>query len=357
MYCDLKESLRWQTPMPEAKALARNLESNADRRYRRFLDDGDRVTPAERARLSRAADALPPAALTQCQSSPQGIFAASRMCEREEAIAYFDGAFAAAAIEEGLEAEHMGGTIWSAKGDRSYRQHGLGSGNWRREYSAPVLDGYLPVDTRCPATQGTLPGIESRTEAVETEDEDRLFALLTTAHSLIERGSPLTRRFLEDFARVIVVRNSATDEGFQSAGARVTAGRMVMINPLGADGKPELITDGLVHESIHCAIDHCEFVEPILTVIATDVTIDSPWTGKRLDLNTFIHASFVWYGLVHFWTIANEKAGQTTAGAREMLATARKGFLAVHPSVLIAPHVALLNPEVVQAVGEMRLPG
>jgi hypothetical protein len=131
---------------------------------------------------------------------------------------------------------------------------------------------------------------------------------------------------------------------------------MVMINPSVAIGKPELLTDGLVHESIHCAIDHCEFVAPILTVVQTDAAIISPWTGRRLDLATFIHASFVWYGLVHFWTLATARHTEPTPGAREMLAIARKGFLAAHPSVLLAPFVALLNPEVVRAVGEMQLP-
>ncbi|QUL38783.1 hypothetical protein [Erythrobacter sp. JK5] len=357
MYCELRKTLQWENPMSEAGALARNLERNAARRYDRFLNDDERLLPEERVRLEAAAALLDESDRIACISSPQGIFASSRMCEPDTAIEYFEGAFAVAAIETGKKPKSRAAAIWSAKGDRSYRIDPAGDGDWELAYSAPVLDGYLPIDTRCPATQGIIPGVDSGAEPIDEATESDILALLFTAYALVESGSPLARRFLEDFARVMVARNSRADEGFHSGGARVTAGRMVMTNPLFARDKPELITDGLVHESIHCAIDHCEFVAPILTVVQTDAAIVSPWTGKLLDINTFIHASFVWYGLVHFWTLANARTSQPTPGALEMLATARRGFIRARPSELIAPFTDLLNPDVTRALGEMEMPG
>lgn len=354
MYSELREALQWDRPMVEAVALARNLESNAERRFSKFLDDEDRLMPSERHRLVSAASRLSGSKRIECISSPQGIFASSRICRPDEAIDYFEGAFSVAAIEAGVRPESEKTEIWSAKGDRCYRLAAPGSDRWELAYTAPVIDTYLPMDTRCPATQGVIPGVESGAEPIALGDEERILTLLIAAHSIIESGSPLARHFLKDFARVVVARESRADEGFFSGGARLTAGRMVMTNPLVAFDKPELIADGLVHESIHCAIDHCEFVAPILTVVETDAAIISPWTGKLLDLNTFIHASFVWYGLVHFWTRANARSDNPTPGAVEMLATARKGFIQARPSELVAPFTHLLNRDVVEALGQMK---
>lgn len=359
MYTQLREALEWRGRMPETASLRRNLEDNAARRYDKFARDTARLVPEERKRLEAATARLTPAVRLACISAPQGIFASSSACAPDDALEFFEGAFAVAEIEAGRNAEHVASEIWSANGERAYRRRepeGHRSlGEWTLAYAAPVIDGYLPVDMRSPATQGQIPGVDCGADPISDDEQHDIFTLLGRSHALIEEGAPQARQFLEDFARVIVARNSAADPGFHSAGARLTAGRMVMTNPLFARDKPELVTDGLVHESIHCAIDHCEFVRPILAVVQTDATIVSPWTGKMLDLNTFIHASFVWYGLVNFWTLATERTSSPTAGASEMLATAQRGFSVSRPGELIAPFENLLNPDVVQAVNQMKV--
>jgi hypothetical protein len=354
MYSQLREALEWRNRMPGTDALLRNLEANATRRYANFANDTGRLVPEERARLEAIASNLDDCDRLMCISAPQGIFASSLVCAPEDALEFFEGAFAVAAIEAGGQSDAAAEEIWSANGDRAYRR-AAPQGSWTLAFAAPVIDGYLPVDMRSPAIKGTIPGVDCGADPISEEDQHGIFTLLGESHALIEQGAPNARQFLEDFARVIVACNCFADREFRSAGARLTAGRMVMINPLFALDKPELITDGLLHESIHCAIDHCEFAQPILKVIRTDATIVSPWTGKLLDLNTFIHASFVWYGLVNFWTMATANRASPTAGALEMLATARRGFEASRPSELIAPFKDLLDLDVVRAVNEMKV--
>jgi hypothetical protein len=354
MYTQLREALEWRNRMSGADVLRRNLEANAARRYASFANDTGRLVPEERARLEAIAANLDDGDRLMCISAPQGIFASSSVCAPDDALEFFEGAFAVAAIEAGGDSDAAAGEIWSAKGERAYRKAEADE-SWTLAYSAPVIEGYLPVDMRSPATQGMIPGVDCGADPISEDDQHEIFTLVSVSHALIEEGAPNARQFMEDFARVIVARNSIADSGFHSAGARLTTGRMVMTNPLFARDKPELITDGLVHESIHCAIDHCEFVRPILNVVRTDAAITSPWTGKLLDLNTFIHASFVWYGLVNFWTMATANSASPTAGALEMLATARRGFQVSRPGELIAPFEELLNPDVVRAVNEMKV--
>jgi hypothetical protein len=96
------------------------------------------------------------------------------------------------------------------------------------------------------------------------------------------------------------------------------------------------IVDALAHEAIHHMIYMAE--EAGLDLLtgegwSHDGALQSPWTRKFLDIHTFVHACFVWYGLSRFWQQAichgyprGGPIADWREGGRRHLAAARSGF-------------------------------
>jgi len=107
--------------------------------------------------------------------------------------------------------------------------------------------------------------------------------------------------------------------------------------------------DNIVHESIHSLIYKIELSTSLYTSseASWQVNAISPWSGRKLQLHSFVHACFVWYGLWQFW---RQATAQNFVESDEFLNEARSGFLTgplfegenagtqahVHPSVLSA---------------------
>ena len=87
----------------------------------------------------------------------------------------------------------------------------------------------------------------------------------------------------------------------------------------------ELVAEALVHEAIHSLIFKVELAESLFSsyAAARTMSVDSPWSGRRLPLGGFVHACFVWYGLWRFWRRAD--SSHTVHGA-SLAKRARKGF-------------------------------
>lgn len=352
MYTELCEALRWRRPMAGSDRLRSTLQGHAARRF----DSFDRRCKAEHngpgGQLIDRLKSLPGRRFDALIASPQGFYATSRQCPVDVAEEYFEGAVAVEEIRLGQVPASKHRQIWSALGDTAYSLSD--DDKWNLDFEAAELGGFLPVDTRCPATRGEIPGVPTKSSTISVDDEAAIVALLREALSIIEAANAVTLQFLIDFARVIVARQTSEDDGFHSAGARITPGRMVMTNPLRRFDKAESIVDALVHEAIHCAIDHCEFEKPILTLGRTDDMIRSPWTGKPLDLNTFVQACCVWYGLTHFWQGVVQNPRLRSKGSEAMLAQARKGFGKANPVSTVEQYAASFDPELIEAIQCMR---
>ena len=71
----------------------------------------------------------------------------------------------------------------------------------------------------------------------------------------------------------------------------------------------ETVADRLVHEAIHALVFKENLADGALVSSPdTKVRVVSPWSGSRLELLTFMHAAFVWFGLWHFWRRAGARA-------------------------------------------------
>src|SRR5262249_41055714 len=117
---------------------------------------------------------------------------------------------------------------------------------------------------------------------------------------------PIAASHLGRFVRALVLRKDPSAPArFASASSQLAVGLVVLRNPQLAVATPSEIADGLIHEMIHILTDIIELREPcIRDRDAIAVRINSPWTGRSLDLNTYIQACYVWYGLWEFWLAA-----------------------------------------------------
>lgn len=67
---------------------------------------------------------------------------------------------------------------------------------------------------------------------------------------------------------------------------------------------PHILAAGIIHESIHQRLFSVE--KDIGSFLSDDLlnnkrTVTSPWTGNQIHLNSFVHATYVWFGLYFYW--------------------------------------------------------
>ncbi|WP_287150262.1 hypothetical protein [Mesorhizobium sp.] len=118
-------------------------------------------------------------------------------------------------------------------------------------------------------------------------------------------------------------------DGYQGGSNRNHMGRANLINPQLSYVDHHNIASSLVHEAIHIFLyklevwpkpseDHDELYRPSRI---------SPWTGQKIHLLAFIHASFVWYGLRNLWRDieAASRMSQNPVG-KYYIETATEGF-------------------------------
>lgn len=284
-------------------------------------------------------------------ASPQGFYAASRGCPTPVAEAYFGGAVTVEEIRAGQPVPAASSACWSALGDRAY-VYSADKG-WVRQVSATKLAGFLPVDARCPATRNEIPGMARKSAPISEAEEFRIVDRLVETISLIEAGSSAALQLFRDFAQVVVARELIEERTFQACGARITPGRIVVNNVLGAESV-EAVADAMIHEAIHCAIDHCELEQPIVVALDVEARLTSPWSGRSLDLNTFVQACFVWYGLAGFWERVDRRSDLRSEASSAMLAQAKRGFERSDPVSALEARAAVLNPAVIDAMQGMR---
>jgi hypothetical protein len=103
---------------------------------------------------------------------------------------------------------------------------------------------------------------------------------------------------------------------------------MALTNIHRRDLDPAWLMDALVHESIHSLLYNVESLEPFYVSANSQVafTAESPWTGKKLYLHSFVHACFVWFGLWSFWSVATDSGHCRTLPTDFFRDRSRRGF-------------------------------
>jgi hypothetical protein len=200
-----------------------------------------------------------------------------------------------------------------------------------------------------------MPGISGTAhDFTETQLEQVLATLDETMYS-IERVNSYTYKLIERFTKIIVLRNDLSQpDDFKSATSPVCIGSPVFRNPHLSYVTVARLADGLVHETIHCLLDIAEFKDPFLleSGAISGIRVSSPWSGKSLDLDTYIQACFVWYGLCEFWLLAKESTAFNAEVVTNFMNRSSRGFTSSDIVRPIENLKAVLSPSLPDVLGE-----
>ena len=237
---------------------------------------------------------------------------------------------------------------WSAMGDICIAPDDAGE-SFYRFYEAPKAE-QIVIDTRSPH-QSEIPadwGVIQSLSDVETSELQRSVA---GALALISHVAPTALSTIQASVRVIL-GITTPDIPLLTAGAstRRLTGRVLVTNAHTDVWEPARLADTLVHEAIHSVIYKLELAVPLFSDESAALSLNavSPWSGRTLNLHSFVHACFVWYGLCRFWSLDTEGVG---AFFHER---ARKGFAKRSPLDAIDKEGRkILHPYICSAMASM----
>lgn len=216
-------------------------------------------------------------------------------------------------------------------------------------YDAPVIDGividnYSPAGPRALNKFGTIAPHSSEQLpqicGLVQETLDFVRAVNLRAYSLVKSSISV----------LAVGEDHSRPEMTGSASWALEIGVTGLINLMSGKWHVAKIANGLVHEAIHGLLYKIELAFPFYDPeAATQVKVVSPWSQRTLQLHSFVHACFVWYGLWNFWRLAPSIDQRDS-----LLEQAARGFVAPGPLGNVSSDVhASVHPMVRAAIEEM----
>jgi hypothetical protein len=222
------------------------------------------------------------------------------------------------------------GCGWSALGD-IYLPNGSEPGpaflSTGERYLAPKV-AQITVDAYSPLLNvRALLGGRSATVHDLSELETITYKL-KEALDLIESDNAAARVMINASTRSIVVTKS--HPSICNGSSRTCIGAVHLANVHSDVWSIGRLMDALVHEAIHSLIYKLELATPLYVdeAAASGIELISPWTGNSLRLHSFVHATFVWFGLWSFW---KNYAGGGAIVPISFLERAQRGFLGPSP--------------------------
>lgn len=213
--------------------------------------------------------------------------------------------------------------------------------------------GGMVIDTHCSHYDTSLPmGIGAGVP--HSQDElDFLQQRITDAVDCASSINPVAGATIRTCTQLVRVRRGdARPEMTSSFSSRLMIGRVGLMNAHCPDRWTVAdFTDALLHESIHSYVYKIELTSPLYVdpVSAQEKKGVSPWSGRELQIHSYVHACFVWYGLYSFWS----SDGSTES--RALAEAARKGFLTGGGPVDLLSDESrdAIQPDVQDAIREM----
>jgi hypothetical protein len=120
-------------------------------------------------------------------------------------------------------------------------------------------------------------------------------------------GAPMI--FVQRMLRTLHPRPELGDDRFNGSSNRIYPGRANLFNPHLQYINKSNIVNSLIHEAVHTFLyltEQREMPAQDTHVLYYDL-IESPWSKRSIHLLSYIHASFVWYALFHFWKLPEAK--------------------------------------------------
>jgi HEXXH motif-containing protein len=152
---------------------------------------------------------------------------------------------------------------------------------------------------------------------------------LRRAYASLDEVNPNAASFVTNFTRVLLLQENPAEAKFSSYSVGQYIGRSVLSNPHLVD--EVLLAEAMVHEAIHALLYMQQHQPPWGLEINEDqyddsAKVTSPWTGRPLAVTAYLHACFVWYGLLQLWSLAVGSEAFPVRRVRGRIARAALGF-------------------------------
>jgi len=236
---------------------------------------------------------------------------------------------------EGL-IDWMARPAWTALGDQYFpsghvqRCELASKPTPHRRYIAPRMPNGIALDFFSPRTRGALPEISGDDVPFSYDERRDVQLSLIQASTNVRNASREVDRFLRALTKIVVLRKDSQPTHYTSASTPLLPGLVVLRNPHSAMPAQAALADGLVHETIHTALDLIDLKEPLITDRSLhSFEVASPWTSRKLHLNTYLQACFVWFGLWNFWLAALARGVFPRKDVSTLLHNSAIGFVRV----------------------------
>jgi hypothetical protein len=306
---------------------------------------------------------LPDWAVTRFLSAPETYNRAKIACSRDRNdltrhVLFFQNSLRA---ERMLSGTHDApGACWSALGDFYFA--GSESVDPRRQqwnpaasFAAPRVGG-VPIDFASAHSWhiNSLPDLPF--VPYTPQEATLLCSNLESAFDKVVSVSDRAARLFTNFVAVVVPRkNPLRPRSSGSSSTPSHVGRLLLRNGHLMD--VARLAETLVHEAIHSILDVLETSEPFADHPQPpnkNILVRSPWTNNEIPLRIYVHACFVWYGLVKFWKAALQRDVLPVELVNRQLAVALTGFKPADPVNYLLPYRDTIRPSTLEVASSLR---
>lgn len=262
-------------------------------------------------RLAQRMGELPAASFLRILIAPEAV---DRLLWPERHQADDIGQFFVRAVEAeralcklDFEVEQTG---WTALGDKW-----CADGTRRSQL---VIEDFPPIVLGDPHFRHPLAFDVPNTSAARYELPRNSIAQLKEQLSEVRERIKATDEWLWAFVKdsnvtLVLRRANEGQRGFRSSSPERYVGRSILWDPDSSSVTIADLAEALVHEGIHTVLDSTDALisrvnRPGVRWVTEAGQYDgvsrvvSPWTGSHLDVPTFVHGFFVWFGLLCFWS-------------------------------------------------------
>jgi hypothetical protein len=259
-----------------------------------------------------------------------------------------------------IEAEHarsgnaavLDGPTWTALGDELVGADG-GARTLALHDFPPIVLG--DPSFRHPAAAAAGPGEDDGLLA--PDDLTATVTRLREAQLRVRKADERIWAFARELNTTLVLRTGREGEtSFASSSPERYVGRSILWNPHATEVEAADLAEALVHEAIHTVLDSADALLSRATPASPRWITDpalydgvsrtaSAWTGRELDVPTYVHAYLVWYGLMCFWTRAYTADAFGGDTARRRIMRAGLPFMTRSALTPLRPFMEAIRPD------------
>jgi len=170
--------------------------------------------------------------------------------------------------------------------------------------------------------------------------------------------------YLQAVMRELHLHMNPSQDGFFSNSPQGLVGCAILTNPHLDLVDDVVLIEAVVHEATHGFVGMSEAVglsgvNPTAIWLLDDQPYDgvsrvaSPWTGRNLDIPTYLHACFVWWGLLHFWSDMAGGGIFDESRVRSRILRAATGFLGQGLVRELLPYREIVQPTLLECLSDL----